>query len=285
MFEGESDDEIPSYRTLPIYIKSTEIFELTNKIVEYINDAIEKRSDDAKMKMAEFYVKDLLENAIIIPAKIAGATGAGLYDLKMENAAIIRKAGREISTTCSGLKMLNIDGLEYLNLLKDEIEVFRVTFAEWVKTFDTSDYIIDRWGLFNPPGVNYDDVDPDDLAYWRLSSRAAVQNRKLSELQARINEAEQYLLDAPRQFIGGVAVADLGYREGLEEVSEASARLGIPFVYIENDREGRFKKGIKGAPKHVIEQWLSACDLPHKYGCPVRGYAGAYSQEVSAMFD
>lgn len=128
-------------------------------------------------------------------------------------------------------------------------------------------------------------VDPDDLAYWRLSSRAAVQNRKLSELQARINEAEQYLLDAPRQFIDGVAVADLGYREGLEEVSEASARLGIPFVYIENDREGRFKKGIKGAPKHVIEQWLSSCELPHKYGCPERGYAGAYSHEVSAMFD
>lgn len=163
MFEEESDDEIPSYRSLPIYIKSAEIFELTNKIVEYINDAIQKRSDDAKMKMAEFYVKDLLDNAVIIPAKIAGAMAVSLYDIKMENAAIIRKAAREISVTSSGLKMLQIEGFEYLDLLREEIELFRVLFAEWVKTFDQTDYIIDRWGLFNPPGVNYDDVDLDDF--------------------------------------------------------------------------------------------------------------------------
>ncbi len=59
--------------------------------------------------------------------------------------------------------MLGIEkSLDYLQVLRDEIELFRVEFAEWVKTFDHWDYIIDRWGLFNPPGVNYDDHDPDD---------------------------------------------------------------------------------------------------------------------------
>ena len=80
----------------------------------------------------------------------------------MENAAIIRKAAREISTNCSGLKMFEIKGLDYLDLLREEIESFRIEFAEWVKTFDPWNYHIDRWGLFNPPGVNYDDHDPDD---------------------------------------------------------------------------------------------------------------------------
>ena len=51
---------------------------------------------------------------------------------------------------------------EYLDLLRNEVEEFRVLFAEWVKTFDQWNYIIDRWGLFNPPGINYDDYDPDD---------------------------------------------------------------------------------------------------------------------------
>ncbi len=51
---------------------------------------------------------------------------------------------------------------EYLDLLRKEVEEFRILFAEWVKTFDPWDYIIDRWGLFNPPGVNYDDHDPED---------------------------------------------------------------------------------------------------------------------------
>ncbi|GHA28182.1 hypothetical protein GCM10007103_07180 [Salinimicrobium marinum] len=35
-------------------------------------------------------------------------------------------------------------------------------FAEWVKTFDQWDYILDRWGLFNPLGINIEDPDPDD---------------------------------------------------------------------------------------------------------------------------
>ena len=43
-----------------------------------------------------------------------------------------------------------------------EVEEFRILFAEWVKTFDPWNYTIDRWGLFNPSGVNYDDKDPDD---------------------------------------------------------------------------------------------------------------------------
>jgi hypothetical protein len=30
------------------------------------------------------------------------------------------------------------------------------------KGFDKWDYIIDRWGLFNPPGVGPFDKDPDD---------------------------------------------------------------------------------------------------------------------------
>lgn len=43
-----------------------------------------------------------------------------------------------------------------------ELDTFRVLFAEWVNTFDCWNYHIDRWGLFNPPGINYDDIDPDE---------------------------------------------------------------------------------------------------------------------------
>ncbi|WP_262891436.1 hypothetical protein [Salinimicrobium marinum] len=31
-----------------------------------------------------------------------------------------------------------------------------------MKTFDQWDYILDRWGLFNPLGINIEDPDPDD---------------------------------------------------------------------------------------------------------------------------
>lgn len=103
------------------------------------------------------------ENSLIIPAKIAGASGEDiLYDIKMENAAIIRKAARELITDARGIQMHGFKDTEYLDLLRIEVDAFRILFAEWVKKFDQWNYIIDRWGLFNPPGINYDDKDPDD---------------------------------------------------------------------------------------------------------------------------
>ncbi|HZL08348.1 MAG TPA: hypothetical protein VFC65_00005 [Prolixibacteraceae bacterium] len=49
------------------------------------------------------------------------------------------------------------------NLLKNGlIEEYRLLFIDWVAAFDKWDYIIDRWGLFNPPGVGPFDHDPDD---------------------------------------------------------------------------------------------------------------------------
>jgi hypothetical protein len=35
-------------------------------------------------------------------------------------------------------------------------------FIPWVAGFDKWNYVIDRWGLFNPPGIGPFDKDPDD---------------------------------------------------------------------------------------------------------------------------
>ena len=102
-----------------------------------------------------------MENATIILAKIKGAEDA-IYDIKMENATLIRKCAREIRTNTYGFEILKFKKSDYLDLLRNEIDEFRILFAEWVKTFDQWNYIIDRWGLFNPPGIEYDDHDPDD---------------------------------------------------------------------------------------------------------------------------
>ena len=43
----------------------------------------------------------------------------------------------------------------------DEIDEFKVLFREWVKSFDVWNYIVDDWGLFNPPGIEYDENEGD----------------------------------------------------------------------------------------------------------------------------
>ena len=95
----------------------------------------------------------MMENAYTIPAKIAGAEGVGLYDLKMEHAALIRRAGRELFVQAGSVKLFNDAEGDYAQLLRLAIEEFRLLFVAWVKGFDVRDYIVDDWGLFNPPGI------------------------------------------------------------------------------------------------------------------------------------
>lgn len=140
---------------LPIYKKAEEIFQLTDALIKTLP------TDDEFLQQTT--VKFMLEDAMIIPVKISGAEAVDLYDLKMENAAIIRKAARELYVRAGSLQYEEkVENKEYIELLRNEIEAFRFLFIDWVAQFDAWNYIIDRWGLFNPPGVSAHDKDPDD---------------------------------------------------------------------------------------------------------------------------
>jgi hypothetical protein len=164
MFDDQ-DEERKSFediQKMPIFIKANELLDLVTEIVKVAETEISDSSKNTEERMFGHYLQFLMENAYLIPAKIAGAEGVEIYDLKMENAAIIRKAARELLTHSTGLSFNGFKSTDYIQLLRDGVEEFRVLFAAWVKTFDPWNYIIDRWGLFNPPGVQYDDPDPDD---------------------------------------------------------------------------------------------------------------------------
>lgn len=149
-------------RQMPLFIKAQEISELVRHLVKTVENTDIKFKRKVEKEMLQDNLNYLMENSMIIPAKIAGAAGVDLYDIKMENAAIIRKAARELILDARGIQTYGFKDTEYLDLLRKEVDEFRILFAEWVKTFDPWEYIIDRWGLFNPPGINYDDHDPDD---------------------------------------------------------------------------------------------------------------------------
>lgn len=165
MFEDEDNDGYKSHneiKKMPIYKKAKEISELVRQLVKSVEKTDIDFEHEIEAKMLQNYLQYMMENAMIISVKISGAEAIDIYDLKMENAAIIRKAAHELLTDARGIQMHGYKDIEYLDLLRTEIEEFRILFAEWVKTFDCWNYIIDRWGLFNPPGINYDDKDPDD---------------------------------------------------------------------------------------------------------------------------
>ncbi|WP_418500242.1 hypothetical protein [Flagellimonas sp.] len=158
--EDETGKSHSEFEKMPIYKKAWHIFDVADKIASLVNDEEEYVSlEESERSLLRHHAEQLRNDALLICPKIAGAEGGDLYDIRMENATIIRKAAREIQTGCSGLEIWGFKHTEYLELLWNEIEEFRILFVEWVNTFDQWNYIVDRWGLFNPPGINHDDEE------------------------------------------------------------------------------------------------------------------------------
>lgn len=84
-------------RNTPIYKKSEEIYQTVKTICELIPEENE---------YLQSVKEHLMENTMIIQAKLAGAFAMDLWDLKMENAAIIRKCARELMVSYHSLKCL-----------------------------------------------------------------------------------------------------------------------------------------------------------------------------------
>lgn len=150
---SQEDDDIVDPKKLPIYRKGMEIYDLITRITDLI-------PEDNEHLM--FVKSCMLDDAAQLTVKVAGAEAAGLYDLKMENAAIIRKAARDLMVQQHSLDMYGFENVEYYQMVRDLLDEYRLLFINWVAGFDKWDYIIDRWGLFNPPGVGPFDKDPDD---------------------------------------------------------------------------------------------------------------------------
>ena len=149
----DSEDGLIDVKTLPIYKKGREIYDAVRQIGDLIPEDNEILQDIKGQMMMD---------AAFLTVKLAGAHGAGLYDIKMEAAAIIRKSARELMIQNHNLEAFGFKEFYYFQIVRDLIDEYRLLFIDWVAGFDKWDYITDRWGLFNPPGVGPFDKDPDE---------------------------------------------------------------------------------------------------------------------------
>ena len=151
MFEIEFKNPIAK----ALFDKGGEIIELVHEITDLIPE------DDEMLKHTSSFMR---EDAYMLQVKVSGAEGGKLYDIKMECAAIIRKAGRDLYVQKHNLEMFDFEYVSYMDLLRDKLDEYKAIFIQWVETFDPKVAIKDDWGLFNPPGVDLDDdYIPDDL--------------------------------------------------------------------------------------------------------------------------
>lgn len=138
----DMEQEHQRIKNMPIFIKGREIYDLVRQITDLIPEEDTYLQDIKAM---------MLEDAAVLYIKVGGAEAAELYDLKMEAAAIIRKAAKSLMLSNHSLESFDFQHVEYFQMVRDLIEEYRLLFVDWVANFDKWHYIYDDWGLFNPP--------------------------------------------------------------------------------------------------------------------------------------
>ncbi|MES2111215.1 MAG: hypothetical protein V4577_20845 [Bacteroidota bacterium] len=128
---------LDKYRKLPVFKKSEELFDLAEAIAESLKE------DERK----SHYAAELFSNAALIQAKIAGAEGGGLYTIRMQNAVLIKLATQDMFNATAVASMMKINEEDYVDLMRDKIDEFRIVFNEWVRSFDKTYDIPDNWAI------------------------------------------------------------------------------------------------------------------------------------------
>lgn len=156
MEEVEQEERIDP-RSLAIFKKGEEILDVVRQIGEILPEDNE---------ILQSIREQMFLDAAFLSVKVGRVTNVALYDLKMEAAAIIRKAANDLMVSNHSLEMFGFKEVGYFQIVRNLLEEYRLLFIQWVASFDPWCYEIDRWGLFNPPGVGPFDKDPDRDIPW-----------------------------------------------------------------------------------------------------------------------
>lgn len=123
-------------------------------------------------------------------------------------------------------------------------------------------------------------VDPGKLFELRVRQKAAFTKKPVELIREKIEKAIQALKDCDKVIqIAGVAVKDTR-GQVIDELPEAAAMLGTPFLAEVRDPDGRRKIVLQAAPPDVVEEFAkvtaNTLGLKDVYAMPIRGLAGGY---------
>jgi hypothetical protein len=111
-------------------------------------DSLHEPTDEdmATKEMTDDHVAMIMGDAYEVAVKIKSSE-AGLYTIRMENAAIIRKNAQFIKISTNSFMLDGMMEPLHRQVIRDEIDNFRDLFKVWVNTFEKDEFE-DEWGLF-----------------------------------------------------------------------------------------------------------------------------------------
>lgn len=118
-------------------------------------------------------------------------------------------------------------------------------------------------------------VSPEQLAEWRLETRAKFQRRSVAELKADVAKARAELRKAELVFGAPGDVRNLLGHAPIPELPEAALQEGVAFMATV-PRGAEKQIVLQCATPAQVEWFLRHYPVDRKYGVPARGFAGGY---------
>ncbi len=150
-FGQYEDDEGEEWKPNPTRDLCKAMYVQWNQVLIVLNGAFDSMKEPAENSLyPKDYIEDhktmMLGDAYEVGAKIRSSE-AGLYIIRMENAAIIRKNAQFIKISTNGFIEDDLMEEQYRLVIREEIDKFRELFKQWVASFQKDD-CEDEWGLF-----------------------------------------------------------------------------------------------------------------------------------------
>lgn len=145
--EEEGEEWKPNYtreKCKALYTKWNEILTMINGAMGSVKDLANDTDDEGYWQSHKAMI---LGDAFEVGAKIRSSEAGGIYVLRMENAAIIRKNAQSIKSFILSLMYEGELEEEYGTIIRAAIDEFRELFKQWLATFVKDEYE-DEWGLF-----------------------------------------------------------------------------------------------------------------------------------------
>ena len=150
-FRDEEDEEGEEWKPNPTKDLCKAMYAQWNQVMIVLKAAFDSFKEPGEDNLfSKEHIEDqkamLLGDAYEVAAKIRSSE-AGLYIIRMENAAIIRKNAQFIKISTNGFWADGLMEEEHRQVIRDEIDTFREIFKQWVASFEKDD-CEDEWGLF-----------------------------------------------------------------------------------------------------------------------------------------
>ena len=150
--EFSDDDEGEGWKPNPTRDACKAMYQQWNTVMMVLKaafDSLKEPDEEDNMlskEMLEDHIAMLTGDAFEVAVKIKSSE-TGLYIIRMENAAIIRKNAQYIYISTNGFMQDGLMEPQHRQIIRDEIDQFRELFKTWVSTFKKDEYE-DEWGLF-----------------------------------------------------------------------------------------------------------------------------------------